>query len=198
MKQVWLIRHGESEANAGGKTSDPALVPLTSSGERQAMEIVPAFTQKPSLIILSRYLRARQTAKPVLDQFSGVLCEDWDVHEFTYLSPDRCLSTTILERKPLVESFWKKCDPHYCDGRGAESFVEFIERVQATITSLKRHESSFCAIFSHMQFIAAMLWCLESPSRVIDSEAMKDYKLFLERNPIANGSITKLQLMCDV
>lgn len=36
MKTITLVRHGESEANAGLPSSDPALIPLTATGIAQA------------------------------------------------------------------------------------------------------------------------------------------------------------------
>lgn len=36
MLTVHFVRHGESAANAGNATSDPALIPLTEKGWEQA------------------------------------------------------------------------------------------------------------------------------------------------------------------
>ena len=193
-KKVWLIRHAESEANAGGRTSDPAAIPLTAKGRLQAEQLVTAFIEKPSLIVSSRYLRAKQTARPVRDKFKRVRYEEWDVHEFTYISPDRCHDTTKPEREPLVDAYWQRCDPNYCDGKGAESFLDFMGRVCGALKQLKARDGAFCAVFSHMQFITAVLWRLEDPSRPIDSDAMKDYQSLLDRSVLLNGAITEVLL----
>ena len=193
-KKVWLIRHTESEANVGGRTSDPAAIPLTAQGRLQAEQLVAAFIEKPSLIVSSRYLRAKQTAQPVRNKFKRVRYEEWDVHEFTFISPDRCHDTTKPEREPLVDAYWQRYAPNYCDGKGAESFSDFMGRVCGALKQLKEREAAFCAVFSHMQFITAVLWRLEDPSRPIDSKAMKDYQLRLDRNPLPNGSITEVLL----
>ena len=66
MVSIWLIRHGESEANAGLPTSDVALIELTEKGHQQAQKVASAFTQAPSLIVTSPYIRTKQTAQPTI------------------------------------------------------------------------------------------------------------------------------------
>ena len=61
MISIWLIRHGESEANAGLPTSDVALIELTKKGHQEAQKVASAFTQVPSLIVIA--LRANQKSK---------------------------------------------------------------------------------------------------------------------------------------
>jgi len=39
--RIYLVRHGQSQANAGGMTLENALVPLTPLGELQARAIAP-------------------------------------------------------------------------------------------------------------------------------------------------------------
>src|SRR5579872_7284673 len=65
MPTIFLIRHGESEANAGFATSDPKRIILTERGVTQAREIARFLRSTVSLdlIITSRYLRARRTAE---------------------------------------------------------------------------------------------------------------------------------------
>lgn len=196
-KKIWFIRHGESEANAGCRTSDPAVIPLTANGRRQASEIAASFEEQPALVVSSRYLRAKQTARPLLDRFRQVPYEEWDVHEFTYLSPLRCGDTTIFDRRPLVEAFWNRADPNYCDGKGAESFADFMKRVQGVVNRMEMSSVRFCAVFSHMQFIAAVLWRMGNPCRAIDAAAMISYKSFLDINQFPNGSIVPIPRQMD-
>jgi 2,3-bisphosphoglycerate-dependent phosphoglycerate mutase len=53
MTEIWFIRHGESESNAGLPTFDTAKIELTPRGFAQAKQIVEAFTRPPSLIVTS-------------------------------------------------------------------------------------------------------------------------------------------------
>ena len=66
---LWFVRHGESEANSGKITSDFAAIPLTLKGRSQAVAVATACNTRPSRIVLSRYLRARQTSEPLLQKF---------------------------------------------------------------------------------------------------------------------------------
>jgi 2,3-bisphosphoglycerate-dependent phosphoglycerate mutase len=70
--RAWLIRHGQSETNAGGPSSDPAAVPLTPLGRWQAEQVAAAFAGAPALIVTSPYLRARQTVEPTISRFPAV------------------------------------------------------------------------------------------------------------------------------
>jgi len=55
MKEIWLIRHAESIANAGAATSQPSTIPLTDRGTQQAECVAASFTKQPDLVVLSPY-----------------------------------------------------------------------------------------------------------------------------------------------
>jgi probable phosphoglycerate mutase len=71
--RVWLIRHGQSESNAGLPTNGPAVTPLTAIGREQAERVAGAFTEPPALIVASPFIRARQTAEPTRRCFPAVV-----------------------------------------------------------------------------------------------------------------------------
>ncbi|PYG98133.1 histidine phosphatase family protein, partial [Arthrobacter stackebrandtii] len=50
MKNVRMVRHGESAANAGRPTKDHASIPLTAKGLEQAHMVARSFTNAPGLI----------------------------------------------------------------------------------------------------------------------------------------------------
>src|SRR5688500_12168421 len=99
MTEIWLIRHGESESNAGLPTFDTAEITLTPRGFAQAKHIVEAFSRPPSLIVTSPHLRARQSARPTIERFPQARLEEWPVHEYTYLSLASRHGTTLQGRK---------------------------------------------------------------------------------------------------
>jgi 2,3-bisphosphoglycerate-dependent phosphoglycerate mutase len=78
--RVFLIRHGESESNAGLPSADPGSAPLTAAGHRQAGQIARVLADAPALIVTSPYLRARQTAQPTIRRFPATACQQWPVH----------------------------------------------------------------------------------------------------------------------
>ena len=146
----FLIRHAESAANAGLKTSDPASIPLTRDGVSQAEELAVKFPYEPDLIIFTPYVRTKFTALPLINRFPDADIEIWPMHEFTFLSPELCRDTTSVERLPMVKEYWDACDPDFVHGDGAESFNQFANRVTDCVTVLKSLNKRV-ALFTHEQ-----------------------------------------------
>ncbi len=197
MIEVWYIRHGESEANAGLATDNPETIELTKLGKSQAFKVSNAFEKKPDLIVTSKYKRAMQTAQPTLQKFPNTSFEIWDVHEFTYLSPTKLQSTTQLERKPLSLSYWEKSDPSYVHGEGAESFESFINRVRNTHDKLKNIDDGFVAMFCHGFVIKAFLWSNMLGTFKASSEYMKNFYSFHKAFDFCNCGIVKAEYHAD-
>src|SRR5438874_5849901 len=128
MREIWLIRHGESESNAGLPTTHPTTTTLTPRGQAEAEAVAGVFARPPDRIILSAYDRAVQTAAPTLRRFPALLPETWPVHEFTYLAPARYRASTMHDRLPHVAAYWERCDPHYYDGKDVECFADLLAR----------------------------------------------------------------------
>lgn len=188
--RVACFRHGESAANAGDATDDPASIPLTERGKQQAIAIAQRVVFSPSIVICSPFHRAQQTAAPTLGQFPLTPCETWPIQEFTYLAPAKCAGTSAAQRHPWVETYWDTSDPTFVDGPGAESFATFIERVRTALSRLtKLHGSSDLTIvmFGHGQFFRAMRWLIETSAPIINADAMRAFRLIDQRSPMHNG-----------
>lgn len=157
IKTIRFIRHAESAANAGLPTTDPGEIPITEEGrtaaERAALEYNgPA----PELIVVSPYLRAGQTAEPLIARFPGASVErTWPVQEFTYISRDRCVGTTYADRKPMVQAYWDKAATGYVDGPQTESFEEFIARVAGTLARVRQRAEENIVVVCHGIFMQA-------------------------------------------
>lgn len=165
MKKVYLIRHAESIANSGEASSDVSSIPLSQEGHRQSEELCKRIAACPDLIVLSRYIRTQQTAQPLLNVFPHARVETWDsVHEFTYLNQSRCVGMTSQQRKPLIEEYWSRNDPTYCDGGNAETFMDFLIRAADCINGIRIRKESEIVVFSHGQFILAATMLLERGS----------------------------------
>jgi len=160
-KKIWLIRHGQSTANAGAATENHITIPLSIDGQEQAKRISLSFQETPTLIITSPFLRTQQTAEPTIKRFFNVRREVWNVEEFTYLSPETCIGTTAAERKERVNQYWERLDPEYIDGQGAESFTMLLFRAQTAIERLSQIKSGFIVMFTHAQFMRA-IWVLNN------------------------------------
>jgi 2,3-bisphosphoglycerate-dependent phosphoglycerate mutase len=197
-KNVWLIRHAESIGNAGLVTSRPDTIPLTGKGIEQALYLADSFTQAPALIVTSPYIRTQQSAKPTIRRFPTARHEQWEVQEFTYLSPERYRDTTAADRAPFVESYWSRCDPHYIDGEGAESFADFIRRVQQAIDGLWSCQSEFVAVFGHGLFLRAMIWRMLFGAQPVNATTMLYFRHLLVATAMPNTAITKVDLLANV
>ncbi len=186
MKHVRLIRHGESSANAGEASLDHASIPLTMKGVEQAHLVARSFNHAPALIVTSPLSRAQTTAMATVAAFPSTPLETWPIHEFTYLEPARCANTTVAQRRDWVKTYWAKSDPVFTDGAGAESFLDFIFRVQSFLGQLAKHPAQDIAVFSHGQFINAVAWLIDRKPLVIDGRAMTDWREYEITNHVPN------------
>lgn len=189
-----LCRHAQSQANAGQPTSDPLAVQLTDEGRRQAAALAAAWAAAPDLIVVSPALRALNTARPTASRFASTPVEEWPIQEFTYLDPDRCVSTTVQVRKPWVLDYWARSDPNWRDGARAESFADFIDRVENCIEELRRRCDNGIAhalVVGHGQFINAVRWRLAEGRNRLD---MASYRAFDLANPLDNCETVSVTL----
>jgi len=191
---LWLVRHGQSRSNAGERTSYPAQIALTPLGQEQAAHLASAFEEAPDLIVTSPYLRARQTAEPLRHRFSAVTDETWPVHEFTYLDSSRCSNTSPIERRPMVEEYWRRNDPYHVDGENAESYAELIGRADEMWERLAEEcVGKRVVMVSHAGFIQAAIWSRLYSGQKVSAEGMKHFRHFMICMPMANGAILKVR-----
>ncbi|WP_349975389.1 histidine phosphatase family protein [Pseudomonas sp. WHRI 8519] len=186
MKNVRLIRHGESAANAGEPTRDHASIPLTAKGLEQARNVAQSITSAPGLILASPFLRAQVTALATTALYPDAAFETWPVYEFTYLAPARCVDTTVAQRRGWVEAYWQRSDPAFSDGEGAESFIDLVTRARAFLERLAEQSASDIVVFSHGQVMNTVRWLLEEKPQEIDSRAMLDWREYEIANHIPN------------
>jgi broad specificity phosphatase PhoE len=147
----------------------------------------------PDLIVISPYLRARQTAVPTLNRFPNVPHEEWPVNEFTYLNPIRYQGTTGTERRPFALAYWERNDPQEKEGGAGESFAELLARVQEIVTRLRQHPAEFIAVFSHGLFLRALIWSVMIGITEATPQSMKQYHHFIQALQIPNGAVVKAQ-----
>jgi len=182
-----VVRHAQSMANAGFVTADPASIALTVRGEEQARALADAWSVPPARIFTSPFLRAKQTSQPLAERFNlGVTY--LEVHEFTYLSPERCAGTSAADRKQWVDDYWSRCDPNYVDGPGAESFTQLMARAERALRILRscsQHQQ--VVVFSHGQFMQAMRWVYANKAPLmVDAAMMAAYRKLDLDQPIAH------------
>ena len=185
MKRVWIFRHAESLSNAGGKTLDPEGIPLTENGHRQARDLAWSMKEPPNLLITSPFRRAIDTAKPIDTRYPAAINEVWPIQEFTYLEPASCVGTNWADRKPRIDAYWAKLDPHYVDGEGAESFSHLLHRARTFLQDLTALADDLSIIVTHGQFMQATKLMAQRP----DENEITAMSLFIDRQlrrPFAN------------
>jgi 2,3-bisphosphoglycerate-dependent phosphoglycerate mutase len=187
-REIWFIRHGESVANAGARTTEASSYPLTELGFRQATQIAKVLPFSPDLIIHSPYVRARQTAQPAIQRFADAPVEEWPVQEVQYLDPAKCVGTTQDERRAMSIEYWERSDPDFA-APDAESFVDFIERVRQSIHGLSSRKERRIFVFGHGQFMSAVAWLLLSRPLKIDTVAMRRFYQFIHGYTVPNGGV---------
>lgn len=186
MKKILIIRHAESIGNAGAITTLPGEIPLSLTGITQAHELVGKITDPPEIIVYSKYIRTYQTAEPLINTFPHVPTEEWShIHEFTYLNEAHCANMDAKSRQPMVDEYWDRNDPHHRDGGSAESFVEFLRRIDSSINQVKVRQEKSIIIFSHGNFILGLKMLIESKKNPGSLQNLSDFMLeFRKRKEI--------------
>jgi broad specificity phosphatase PhoE len=188
---TWLVRHGQSASNAGLPTAGHGNVPLTELGREQARAMARRVDRQPDFLIVSPFLRARETCEPIKARWPAVRCETWPIQELTYLSPARCHGTTAATRRPMVDAYWQRRDPAYVDGPDAESFDAFSNRLRDFHRRLLELDCSYVVAVGHGQFFSAyMMGRIEGFAST--PEWMTRYRSVETGNPIANCEIIEL------
>lgn len=189
MKNIWIIRHGESEGNAGLRTGQAALIKLTERGHKQAELVTKVLPSSPDLIVTSPFIRTKETAAPYLKSLDDSIHEEWPVHEFSYLAD--CDNTTIFERRPLVKVYWERNDPSYIDGQGCESLNQFFQRIDNMWKRLLGTDAKTTVVFCHGNFIRGLLWTKLLKQ---SSDKMQAYHTFTNNIPVPNTAILRIDM----
>lgn len=193
MPSVTLIRHGESEANAGLPSLCPASIPLTELGHRQAAEFARGINDAPCLLVVSPYLRTQLTAAPLIARHPAAPVEEWPVHEFTYLDPQHYAGTTETHRGALAHAYWTRCDPQWKDGGGAESFAELMARIDNLEERLRQRPEKQILVFTHGYFIKALLLRREQPRGPVDAQLMATFRDRRKEGQLPNTGMVQLK-----
>jgi probable phosphoglycerate mutase len=184
--RIILVRHGQSVTNAGGRAADQVSNPLTELGRAQARAFAERIDCKPTLFVVSPFMRAQQTSEPLRERFPDVPVEEWPIHEFSFLNPALHRGTSEADRESHVVAYWQREDPAYCDGPDAESFIFFLDRAREAIRRLISSNPGGCiVVFTHGFFMQAIRLVLLFPNAT-DAELMANFRRFHFLNLIQN------------
>lgn len=192
MNNILLVRHGQSESNAGVLTEHPKTVALTDLGRKQADCIRAAIEQPPDSIVYSGYARSLQTALPLMDKFPDARREEWPIQEFTYLCPMKYYKTTKVERRVHSEVYWKEGLPQTRDGE-AESFFDFLRRMKEVFRRLCQTKERMI-LFTHGHVIRTLFWFFISGLPDLTEQTFYRYRSLRHGIYIPNGAFLAMNL----
>jgi len=151
--EVYLIRHGESEANAAGVHSGWSPVRLTARGRDQARETAKLIEGAAfDKIIVSDLPRAQETAEIIFPGREKTLCAD--IRELD-TSPLSGRKVTALKEE-LGEVYLNARRTFDYGPLGCESQAAFLRRVRRFFHSMESIECERLAVVSHAGVIRAL------------------------------------------
>ena len=203
---LWIVRHGESAGNVAREAAYAANlpiidithrdvdVPLSPLGERQAAALGQWFgrmapEQRPTVVLTSPYVRARETATIVaqtagidLEEVTDVVDERLREKEFGIL--DRLTRIGIRERHPEQAEFRALLGKFYHRPPGGESWCDVILRLRSVIGTITRE---YCKervlVVCHSVVVYCFRYLLE---RMTEEEILR-----IDReSEVANCSVT--------
>ena len=184
-ERLWIVRHGQSAGNVARDAADAAGaavidiaerdmdVPLSELGERQAAALGAWFAAKPederpTTVLVSTYVRARQTAKHI-EQAGGLhadQCTDCDerLREKEFGILDRLTRAGIEARFPDQAEARTRIGKFYHRPPGGESWCDVILRLRSVLDTLSLHHSepgSRVLIVAHQVIVLCFRYLIE-------------------------------------
>jgi alpha-ribazole phosphatase len=187
MSRLTFVRHGQSIANAGGVTMEHALIPLSPLGAAQAACVADLLPAEPSRVLVSPYVRARDTARPYCLRVGWEAEVDPLLQEFSVIDPALLEGMTGVERRPIADAYWHAADPAVRMGVNADTFQEFDARVSTFMYGLGELPDK-SILFGHGIWFALLWWKLRG-FRVEDSDGMRAFTDFRRQLPMPNCAV---------
>ena len=185
---VYLIRHGQSQANVGGITLENHVVPLTELGELQARTLAALLPATTAAIWSSPFKRALDTAAPYCARVGQSPAIHDDLREFETVDTLQLRGTPSAEREAVVARYWLESDPDRRSGPAAETFREFHERVARVRTQFLPSLADGTLIFGHGMWMALLFWQIWGFDQV-DHVGMTLFRRFQLGFPTPNTAV---------
>ena len=183
--RLWIVRHGESAGNvardeayaAGLAVIDIAHrdvdVPLSALGEQQAGALGAWFAarppeERPSVVLASPYLRARETwaiiARTGGLSFDASTVVDERLREKEFGVLDRLTKVGIEQRFPDQAVLRARIGKFYFRPPGGESWCDVILRLRSVLDTISLHHSSpgsRVLIVAHQVIVLCLRYLIE-------------------------------------
>lgn len=155
---VYIVRHGESEGNAGRVHSDHDT-PLTRAGVAQAQAVARRLQHlRIDRIVSSTTKRTRQTSAEILALNPAPITYDSNFCEQSRPSEIRGLSHSDPRSKKVMKKILAHIDDpdwHYSD---EENNFDFVRKIERALRSLEQfHEDENVVLVAHGHVLRAIL-----------------------------------------
>ena len=156
--RLWLVRHGETEANVAGLYSGHAPTPLTERGIAQAQSLSGLLRNVPlDNVLCSELERARHTTQLILaerevplrvmPELNEMFFGDWEMRHH------RDLAREDAENYAVWCNDWHNATP--TNGEGFQAFSQRVERFIARIAEYK--DSQNLLVVSHQGVLSVLV-----------------------------------------
>lgn len=205
--RIWIVRHGQSAGNVARDLAEAegislielehryADVPLSVLGERQSRALAQwasalPVADRPNVVLVSPYVRARQTAEAVvtaLGEGKHTLVVDERLREKEFGVLDRYTSAGIRATFPELAAQRKLVGKFYFRPPGGESWCDVILRLRGIIADLQRsHAGANVMVVGHQVIVNCMRYLLEG----LDEQTILDID---REGDVPNCGVTEYQ-----
>lgn len=183
MKKVYLVRHGESDFNAGGIIKDESEIALTETGHKQAEFIAQrALKLAPEVIISSTLLRTRQTAQHIAEATGKEIETSNLLVERRYPSGN----VGLTNKDPLVKKVEQDMIKFFGDSSyihsDEELFPQIKERALGVFALLEARKEETIIVVTHGVFMRVLLAVAIFGKELTAQETGKIVNAFKTRN----------------
>lgn len=156
--RLWLVRHGETEANVAGLYSGHAPTPLTERGIAQAQTLGTLLRNVPvDNVLCSELERARHTTQLILaerevpvrnmPELNEMFFGDWEMRHH------RDLAREDAENYAVWCNDWQNATP--TNGEGYQAFSQRVERFIAQLADYKACQNLL--VVSHQGVLSVLI-----------------------------------------
>jgi broad specificity phosphatase PhoE len=176
----WLgiVRHGESTGNVAAAAAESgrleqidirerdADVPLSDTGREQASAVgtwIGELPEKPDLVVVSPYLRTRQTAELALEDFPDIpVRRDERLRDRELGILDLLTTHGVQTRLPAEAARRDRLGKFYYRPPGGESWSDVALRLRSLLGDLRRdHDGDRVLLFGHEAVVFLLRYLIE-------------------------------------
>jgi probable phosphoglycerate mutase len=149
MKTLYLIRHGETDHNASGRTMGQMDIPLNARGQDQAAQTAAWLRQHPiERIVSSDLSRALGTAEPLGHLLNLPVEPDPRLRELSFGIFEGQHIADCEKERPEIVARWRSGEFDFAPP-GGETRRSLMNRTRAVLDELVAAPAAHIAVFSH-------------------------------------------------